>query len=480
MVIGSVEPHYSASKIFQCLVTAPRLFAFFHEESEGRSVLEQCQADPFYVPFRADTEETTMLGELARKIADFANPEQPWEANLDPLEEYTTNRNARHFLSAVEQVIAPHVMTHRLAILSTHPIQYNAPLFRMLHDEEELVVQVFFSKTWDQVKYDPDFGQEVVWDIPVSEGYPHSTHNASSKAGKEELCTAIRAFKADALLVYGWNFPGHFAVMRKLHGTLPIWFRGDSHLLNPMPIWKKAMRKAMLTWVYRHVDVAFTVGTANEAYYRWGGLKQSQLIRAPHAVDVDYWASEEAGRSKEAIQWRKELSIPTAARVVGFAGKVEPIKQVDLIIQSTLDSGEHHHVIIAGTGPLEAKFKEQFGQEPRVHFLGFVNQSRMPIFYRMIDLLALASSSETWGLCVNEAMACGTPCIVSDRTGCSLDMFHHAETGAVAPWNDGGAWRQGIATCLTRTAPDLTSSSIHDQFHPQRFVEAIRTEIDRS
>ena len=33
-------------------------------------------------------------------------PEHPWEANLDPLEEYTTNRNARHFLSAVEQVIA--------------------------------------------------------------------------------------------------------------------------------------------------------------------------------------------------------------------------------------------------------------------------------------------------------------------------------------------------------------------------------------
>jgi len=58
----------------------------------------------------------------------------------------------------------------RLAILSTHPIQYNAPLFRMLHENDGIELQVFFSKTWDQVKFDPDFQREVVWDIPVSEG----------------------------------------------------------------------------------------------------------------------------------------------------------------------------------------------------------------------------------------------------------------------------------------------------------------------
>ena len=136
-------------------------------------------------------------------------------------------------------------MTHRLAILSTHPIQYNAPLFRMLHDEEGLDVHIFFSKTWDQVKYDPDFQREVTWDIPVSEGYSHSTHDASTRIGQQALAAAIRAFQPDALLVYGWNFPGHFATMRQFHGRVPIWFRGDSHLLNPMPFWKKAMRRAL-------------------------------------------------------------------------------------------------------------------------------------------------------------------------------------------------------------------------------------------
>ena len=132
---------------------------------------------------------------------------------------------------------------NRLAILSTHPIQYNAPLFRMLHEEEGIELQVFFSKTWDQVKYDTDFQREVTWDIPVSDGYYHSTHDASARSGQRALVQAILAFQPDALLVFGWNFAGHFYAMRQLCGRVPVWFRGDSHLLNPTPFWKQAMRK---------------------------------------------------------------------------------------------------------------------------------------------------------------------------------------------------------------------------------------------
>ena len=143
----------------------------------------------------------------------------------------------------------------RLAILSTHPIQYNAPLFRMLHEDDSIELCVFFSKTWDQVKFDPDFQREVVWDIPLSEGYLHSTYDASTKAGMKDLERAILNFKPDAILVYGWNFPGHLAIMRTFHGGIPIWFRGDSHLLDPSPNgekWPGASSShgstVMLTW----------------------------------------------------------------------------------------------------------------------------------------------------------------------------------------------------------------------------------------
>ena len=309
----------------------------------------------------------------------------------------------------------------RLAILSTHPIQYNAPLFRLLHKDKGIELQVFFSKTWEQVKFDPDFQREVVWDIPVSEGYPHATFDASSKAGKTTLAAAIRDFKPDALLVYGWNFPGHLAMMRAFHGSIAIWFRGDSHLLDPLPILKRALRRIWLTWVYRHIDIAFTVGSVNEEYFLWSGVPHAKLMRAYHAVDNDYWAKNDSLRKTKAVAWRKKLGIPYDAPIVGFAGKLEPLKQVGPLIEAVIQT-RSAHLIIAGSGPLEENLKEQVSGSTRIHFLGFVNQSEMPVFYRLVDVLVLVSYSETWGLCINEALASGTPCVISDRAGCAEDL----------------------------------------------------------
>ena len=64
-----------------------------------------------------------------------------------------------------------------------------------------------------------------------------------------------------------------------------------------------------------------------------------------------------------------------------------------------------------------------------VSFAGFQNQSRMPAWYGLADVLALTSESETWGLVANEAMSCGVPVVVSDRAGCADDLVDEALTG---------------------------------------------------
>ena len=368
---------------------------------------------------------------------------------------------------------------NKLAILSTHPIQYNAPLFRVLHDDDSIELKVFFSKTWDQVKYDPDFQREVSWDIPVAEGYEHVTHDASNRRGRKELSLAIQYFKPHALLVYGWNFPGHLHMMRTFHGNVPIWFRGDSHLLNPTPPWKALLRRSWLQIVYRRVDVAYPVGSANMDYYLWNGLTPVQLYMAPHAVDLEFWQRDNEKRTEQAEMWRQKLGIPKDSKCVGFSGKLEPLKQVDLIIRSTLNSGENHHAIIAGTGPLATALIRDFGGHSRVHFIGFVNQSRMPIFYRMLDILALASYSETWGLCINEAMTCGTPCVASDRAGCALDILLHSEYGKAVKWNDEAAWTKAIKETLKTDKTKVDWSAYLNRFRLEAFVNAMKKQFNK-
>jgi len=67
-----------------------------------------------------------------------------------------------------------------------------------------------------------------------------------------------------------------------------------------------------------------------------------------------------------------------------------------------------------------------------VFFLPFQNQSLMPVIYRIGEIYVLPSShNETWGLAVNEAMACGKPVLVSDKVGCAVDLVKPGENGYI-------------------------------------------------
>ena len=53
----------------------------------------------------------------------------------------------------------------------------------------------------------------------------------------------------------------------------------------------------------------------------------------------------------------------------------------------------------------------------------------MPSVYQFADIFVLPSQSETWGLAVNEAMACSKPVLVSDKCGCAVDLIEEGING---------------------------------------------------
>ena len=327
----------------------------------------------------------------------------------------------------------------RLAILSTHPIQYNAPLFRLLAADDVNELKVFYSKKPDEVRFDQDFGREVIWDIPLTDGYEHESFEASSRHGQKQMISAIEHFNPNALLVFGWNFPGHWAAMRHFKGRVPVWFRGDSTLLDPLPLWKKAMRKLLLTQVYRSVDRAFYVGKANKRYFLWAGLQETQLTYAPHAVDNDYFMRDDEARRKQAAGKREELGIAPEATVFIFVGKLEPKKQPEMLGRAFIRlKSTNAHLLYIGSGALEKQLKSEFSASSNIHFVGFQNQQSMPVWYRVGNVLCLPSSGpgETWGLAVNEAMACGCAAIVSDRVGCGKDLISQGAFGQIFTFNN--------------------------------------------
>jgi len=116
--------------------------------------------------------------------------------------------------------------------------------------------------------------------------------------------------------------------------------------------------------------------------------------------------------------------------------QLEPIKQPIELAESFASLDATAHLIYVGSGVLEIELKERFDSNPNFHFVGFQNQSIIPIWYRVGNVLCLPSKSETWGLAVNEALACGCKVIVSDRVGCAEDLVNQKSHGAVFRWNE--------------------------------------------
>jgi len=325
----------------------------------------------------------------------------------------------------------------RLAVIATHPVQYNAPWFRLLAETTDIIVKVFY--TWSQSeqgsKYDPGFGIDIEWDIPLLNGYDFEfVFNVASRPGSDHffgvenpgLIKTIDDWKPNALLVFGWNFKSHLKAMRHFKGKIPIIFRGDSTLLDSDSPIKKFLRQRVLRWVYRHVDYALFVGSNNRDYYLSVGLTEHQLIYAPHAVDNDRFSDPSGEYAQKAEAMRLELGLTKDDFVILFAGKFEAKKNPEFLLKLAKEiRSEHVKFLFVGDGDLRDKVIDASRNDPRIYMLGFQNQTLMPVVYRMCDVFILPSRGpgETWGLSLNEAMASGRPVIASTKVGGAADLI---------------------------------------------------------
>lgn len=332
----------------------------------------------------------------------------------------------------------------KLAIVTTHPIQYNAPFFALLASSGKLDVKVFY--TWEQSQagklYDPNFKREISWDIPLLDGYNYQfSKNSSSNPGSSHfsgidnpnLIQEISEFSPDGLLVFGWSFKSHLKLLRHFSGKVPILFRGDSTLLDEPKNFsvKKLIRRMLLSWVYKHIDAALYTGEANREYFIKHGIAKDHLFYAPHAIDNSRFKNASLAEEK-AEKWRLELGIASNEKVILFAGKLEPKKNPLGLMRAFKELNiPKTHLIIVGTGVLEASLKELAAGDPRIHFLGFQNQQSMPVVYRLADIFVLPSvgPGETWGLALNEAMACNRTVIASDLCGATEDLVNKSGIG---------------------------------------------------
>ena len=157
----------------------------------------------------------------------------------------------------------------RLAVVSSHPIQYYAPLFRELARKVDL--QVFFAhKATPQQQATAGFGVSFDWDIDLISGYDHTfLQNVSSRPGADhffgcdtpEVQRRLRDGGFDGLLVFGWNLKSYVqATIAAKRLGMPVLVRGDSHLATPWSRLKQAGKQVAYPIFLRAFSGALYVG----------------------------------------------------------------------------------------------------------------------------------------------------------------------------------------------------------------------------
>ena len=104
MVIGSTAAHYSASKVFQLLIAGKPILAYFHPDSEGWAILEQCGADEHFSPYISE-QETDRTSQLQSKLHGLLQSTGNWSPNLDPLTKHSAASAAKKLVDTFESCL---------------------------------------------------------------------------------------------------------------------------------------------------------------------------------------------------------------------------------------------------------------------------------------------------------------------------------------------------------------------------------------
>lgn len=348
----------------------------------------------------------------------------------------------------------------RLAIVASHAIQYQAPLFRALGRRLEL--DVFFAhKASKSDQAEAGFGVEFEWDVDLYAGYrSRNLRNVSNRPGLDhfsgcdapEILKVLRQGHYDAILVMGWHLKCYWqAIFAAKRLGIPVMVRGDSQTETPRNFIKRAVKAVVYPFLLQVFDAGLYVGNRSKAYWMSYGYDVRRLFFSPHCVDNEWFAKR--ATVAERRQLRTAHGIPEDAHVVLFAGKLVDFKRpTDVMAAATIlkAAGRNVVVLVAGSGPLESAMSEAALQAGiRLVSLGFCNQSLMPAVYAAADVLVLPSNAnETWGLVANEALACGRPIITSDDCGCSADLAADGVAGESFPMGDTTALAHALARVL--------------------------------
>jgi glycosyltransferase involved in cell wall biosynthesis len=357
-----------------------------------------------------------------------------------------------------------------LAVIGTHPVQYQAPVYTALAKRFRVPVHAIYGSDFSiRGGFDQLFQKSITWDnftidpsvttflSTVEDHAPRSVSEISTA----RLGRALKRVSPAAVLLTGYYPKFHLsAFLTARRRGIPILFRAETtdHTWEGTPI-RAWVRDGLLRMLYRNCHCLLPVGTHSYEHYKRLGCPETKLLFAPYCVDTSAFAADEEARARLREPRRRELGVGDDDILLLFSGKLArhkgPQFLIDAVRRMAPADRDRMVVVFVGAGPEQDRLRElaSAGEKVRTYFAGFQNQTQLSPYYHAADLLIMPSTpyppyKETWGLVVNEALHHGVPCIVSDSVGCAVDLIEPGKTGEVTGTGNAPSLAAGIERAL--------------------------------
>jgi glycosyltransferase involved in cell wall biosynthesis len=299
---------------------------------------------------------------------------------------------------------------------------------------------------WSPIKSTEDYSRLTL--------YPSGdTRTMSARQISTRVENALRSCNPDAVAIPGWSDNAAVAALRWCSETAtPAILMSESAAPDkPRAPWRESI-KARIVDLY---STALVGGQRHIDYLVQLGMPRERIFTGYDVVDNGYFARSATEIRKSKVEIRKQYNLPENYFLA--SARFIPKKNLTTLIQAY---GRYRDVVAAGVSPANIKASQPtrlplqdsslvthhsslwnlvlLGDGPLKSDLshlisdlrlkdsallpGFKQYDELPIYYALAKAFVHASTTEQWGLVVNEAIASSLPVIVSNRCGCVPEL----------------------------------------------------------
>ena len=330
-------------------------------------------------------------------------------------------------------------MTRRLVILTEIISPYRIPLFNALaqHAEVDLHV-VFLAETdpglrqWQIYKEEIHFSYQILpsWRKRVGK------YNALLNLG---VGRALAKAAPDVILCGGYNYVASWqSLIWARRRKIPFFLWSESTHLDQRR--RHALVELLKNKFLSKCSGFVVPGRSAQEYLRALKINEDRIFIAPNAVDNDLFSRVAAAARQNAAVRRSELVLP--GRYFLFAGRLVREKGVFELLSAYAQLEESMRrqigLVFVGDGASRQQLEMAAAaiSPGTIRFAGFAQRDHLTTYYALAEMLILPTHTDTWGLVVNEAMACALPVILSRAAGCAVDLLTENWNGLLVPPRD--------------------------------------------